>query len=426
MHRFNTLALAAALSSTAFAGDFSMPSGVNLESVPGAGVTAALTDGTLLYSTGSFGADALSTRNLDGSFTLFAEGFGSLSGIAQSPVTGQIVVGDSAGAAALWLLEDLNRDGDCLDAGENIAHPVQPPMLPSGAVPLPFDIAFRPGTDEFWMSGSTPFGFEPFQGVLTRTVDGANDLMLDDLGFAAGIAFDGDTLYLGDIAPDFSSARVLRMDASGGPLAPSDYATGLPGASGVVRAADGSVYVSGLGSCVGRLSPDLDNDGSADAIETCFLDGFAFSGGLTLVEGPNGFVPGANGDGTLFVGDFSFAGARTFRSAPHAATAVAGAVAQNSKINVTVSGTPGATALYVLSLDVNGTTIAGIGDLCLGFAGMSLISPLRTLDRNGEAEFQLLFREFPGLVGEALVIQGLTLEDGRFGIGNGLDFTFDA
>lgn len=424
MHRFTPLALAAGLAAPALAGDFTMPSGINLESVPGAPVVGTLTDGTLLYSTGGFGAEELSTRNPDGSFTPVADGFGSLAGVAQSPVTGQLVVGDSAGSAALWLLTDLNTDGDFLDAGETLPHPVQPPMLGSGAIPLPFDIAFRPGTDEFWMTGSTPFGFEPFQGVLTRTVDGVAELLLDDLGFAAGLAFDGDTLYAADLAADFSAGRVIVMDASGGPVAPTVYAGGLPGASSLALAADGSLYVSGLSSCVGRLAPDANDDGVADSVETCFLDGFAFSGGLTLVEGAGGFTPGVDGEGTLFVGDFSFAGARTFRTAPLADTAVDGPVVQNSKVTVSVTGAPGAMGFYVLSLDVSGTTISGIGDLCVGFAGLNLISNMRTLDETGEAEWTLLFREYPSLLGEELMFQGFTVEDGRFGIGSGLDFIF--
>lgn len=409
-----------------------MPSGIKLESVPGAPVAGALLDGTLLYSTGSFGADELSTRKPDGSFTLFAAGFGSLAGVAQSELDGHLAVGDSFGAVALWELVDLNLDGDALDAGEMVPAAVQPPVFSGGSAALPFDLVFRPGTNDLYMSGSTPFGVEPFQGGLVRFVGASAEILLDDLGFASGMVFDGDQLYLGDIAADFSSGRVLSMDVAGAGVTPVVFAGGLSGSSGLVRASDGNIYVSGttdllsgdFSGCVTRLAPDGDNDGASDEITPCVIDGFSFAGALTLVERPGGFVPGAGGDGVLYVGDFTLAGARRFSSAPLAATSVDGVVGPNSQVTLTVSGAPGAAGFVALSLDTTGITVPGVGDLCLGFAGISVLTGMKTLDRTGQADFEILFRGLPGLIGQELAIQGFTLEADEFGLGNGLHFVF--
>src|SRR5262245_5505644 len=150
------------------AGVITTPSGFNVETQAGPGLFAILPDGRALYSTGFFGADQLSLRQPDGTLTLFATGFGSLAGLAQSPVTGDIVVGDSFFAPALRVLRDLNHDGDTLDAGEDTPHPAVLPVLSNGAAPLPFDLQFKPGTDELYLSGSTPFGINPTLGVVLR------------------------------------------------------------------------------------------------------------------------------------------------------------------------------------------------------------------------------------------------------------------
>ena len=79
------------LSAGAQAGGFVVPAGFNFESVPAAGpAVTQLLDGRILVSTGFFGADELSVLQPDGTAVLFATGFGSLAGVAQSPVTGDI------------------------------------------------------------------------------------------------------------------------------------------------------------------------------------------------------------------------------------------------------------------------------------------------------------------------------------------------
>ena len=54
-----------------------------------------------------------------------------------------------------------------------------------------------------------------------------------------------------------------------------------------------------------------------------------------------------------------------------------------------------------MSLDTVGTTVGGIGDLCLGFGAPSILVPAKTLDGAGEATFRrvvLLLLLVSGLV----------------------------
>ncbi len=422
---------------TGSAGQFDLPSGFNLESAPGTGsVFGTLLDGTVLKSTGSFGADSLLAVQPDGSTLLFATGFGSLAGVAQSEVSGEIVVGDSFFMPSLWSLADLNGDGDALDAGEMVPYVVQPPVLSNGAAPLPFDLAFAPGTDDLYMSGSTPFGVSPTLGVVTRSSGGAVAVYGDSMGFAGNMVFSGGSLYISDLDASTFVGRVLTLTDGNGDDDALDmgeaieFASGLTGAGGLVQVADGSFYLSGMSDtvdfsgCVGRLLPDLNNDGVSDGLEECVFDGFVFAGGLTLIEGAGGFTAGAAGMGTLYVGDFSFSGDRTIRSAPLATTSVTGDVGPNSLVTVTVGGAPGAGALFGISLDTNGSTLFGIGDLGFGFNAPAALSPVFTVDGAGVADIDLLFRALPALVGQPLVIQGFTIEGSAVGIANPLDFVF--
>lgn len=429
--------LGAALAPAVAASDISVPSGFNIESVPAAGpVFGQLPDGRLLLSTGSFGADELSTVEPDGSLRLWATGFGSAAGLAVSDLSGDIVVGDSFFSPALVRLRDLNGDGDVLDAGEHLPYGVDLPVLANGAAPLPFDLAFAPGTDTLFVSGSTPFGVEPTLGVVVRCEGVASAVFAEGLGFAADLAWDGATLLVADLDASTFVGRVVALADGNGdddaldPGEAVDFASGLSGASGLVRAADGSFYLSGMSDpgdfsgCVGRLLPDLGGDGVSDGLEECVFDGFPFAGGLVLVEGPGGFVPGLDGEGTLYVGDFTFAGARTIRSAPHAGTAVDGVVGPDQLISVRVSGSEGAGAFFAISLDTDGVTVGGVGDLGFGFGGPTVFSGVAGVDASGQASWDLLLRSHPALLGEPVVFQGFTVEGDAFGIGNPLTFVF--
>jgi len=423
------------LAPAARASDITAPAGFNVESSPASdgNVAAVLPDGTVLVGTGSFGADQLSVRHPDGSLTLFATGFGSVAGIAQSPVSCAIVVGDSFPVGALRVLHDLNNDGDALDAGENVPHPVALPVLSNMAAPLPFALTFRPGTDELYVTGSTPFGVSPTLGVVVRIASGSAGIFADGLGYASGQVWDGSTLYVADLGLNFVG-RVLALtddNADGDALDAGEvvtFAGNLSGASDLVRAQDGSFYLSGLfdyadfSSTVGRLLPDGNGDGRSDGIDELFIDGFAFSAGLTLFEGGAGFIPGAGGDGALVVQDYVRPAVdRAVRSAPLATLALSGAAANNSAFTMTVGGAPGATALVLLSTDQFGPTLSGIGDLCAGFNSPYMLLQLPRVGVMGSTSATLLFHGVDAAVGLPFTVQAFTLEAGDVGISNAFD-----
>lgn len=409
------------------------PAGFNLETLPEpGGFVLALPDGSTLYATGGFGAQFLVRRLPGGALLDFAGPFGSLAGAAFAPLTGELVVGESAGAAPLYALRDLNGDLDCLDPGETLPHAAALPVLANGAAPLPYDLAFRPGTDELYVSGSTPFGVSPTLGVVLRVADGAAQVWAEGFGFTGGLAFDGDSLLVADLSAATFAGRVVRArdtNADGDALdagETADFAAGLTGANGLAVGADGSVYVSGLfdfgsgSGSVGRLAPDGDGDGLSDGVDEGFLTGFVFAGGLQLVEGPGGLQPGAAGDGLLAVSDFGFDGRVLVRSAPFAGTQLSGTVANESEFTLTVTGEPGAGALLALSLDTTGITLAGLGDLGLGFTQPHLVLALAPLGRSGSSALAIALRDAQALVGTAFAAQGFTLQGGEVGLGDAL------
>jgi len=426
---------ALALAPAARASDVVVPAGFNVESSPAsAGILAEiLPDGTVLVGTGVFGNDQLSVRHADGTLTLFATGFGSLAGIAQSPVTGQIVVGDSLSAPALHMLADLNHDGDALDAGENVPHPVSLPVLSNGAAPLPFTLAYRPGTDELYVTGSTPFGILPTLGVVVRIAGGSATVYADGLGFAAGMVWSGATLHVADVSAGTFVGRVLALtdgNADGDALDAGEavtFAAGLSGASDLVRAQDGSFYLSGLldfsdfSGSVGRLAPDGNGDGLSDGVNETYLDGFGFSGALTLLEGPAGLLPGAGGDGELVVQDFAGPTVdRSVRSAPLATLAVTGTVANNAQFTLEVGGARGAMPFVLLSTDRVGPTLFGIGDLAAGFDAPFLLLALPAVGATGQSSRTVLLHHVEAAIGLPFTAQAFTLEAGDIGISNAL------
>jgi hypothetical protein len=423
------LSAAALLPTAARAEGITLPAGFNVETQSGPGLFAVLPDGKALYSTGFFGADELSLRQPDGSLTLFATGFGSLAGLAQSPVTGDIVVGDSFFAPPLRVLHDLNGDGDALDAGEDVPHPAVLPTLPNRAAPLPFDLQFKPGTDELFMSGSTPFGINPTLGVVLRIAGGSAGVFAEGLTFAAGMAWSGGTLYVADTNLGVGHVAALTDGNADGDALDAgeavDFASALTGASDIVRASDGAFYLSGTfvpdfsSASVARLLPDADHDGASDGVVEDYITGFGFTANLTLAEGAGGLQPGAAGDGTLVVQDFAgFAPVdRLVRTAPVATLQLTGAVKNDATFSYTVGGEAAAGSILVISLDQAGVTLHGIGDLGLGFGAPHLIVPLGA----GGGTLPLTLHGAGALVGLHFTAQGFTLQGGEVGISNAID-----
>lgn len=439
----STLLAVVALSGSALCSDFTIPAGYNFETSLSAGpVVGVLDDGRLLVSTGFFGADEISVIHADGSHSLFATGFGSLAGVAQSPVTGDILVGDSLFTPSLTVLRDMDGNGDALGAGEKIPFAVQPGLLPEGLAPLPFSLSFQPGTDNLFMTGSTPFDpMVPTTGIVSRFSAGVETTFASGLGYPSGMAWAGDELYVADLNASTFAGRILTLSDHNKDGDASDvgeaveFASGLSGANGLVRAADGSFYLSGVfdvlaggdfSGCIARILPDANDDGVHDGFTEAYIDGFSFTGALTLIEGPGGFSPGAGGDGRLYIGDFTApAGDRIVSSAPLAVTSVLGDVANNSTFHIMVSGEIGATALSIISLDTSTTTISGTGDLCLGFQGAFKVFAPQIIGPTRSVTQKIDVRDEPALVGLEVAIQGIVFQAGRYGLGNPLKFVIN-
>lgn len=420
----------AALAASAPAGDVSVPSGFDVETdAQPALVAGQLLDGTVLYATGSFGADELSVLD-DGTLVPFATGFGSIAGVAQSPVTGEIVVGDSF-PGRLWLLDDANGDGDALDAGEKVLHPAPFPTPAGGGEYLPFDLAFEPGTDDLFVSYST-FGSDPFEGGIFRVADDVLDDYATGYGFAAGLLFDDGELFAADLDEVTFAGRIVRLvdgNDDGDALdagEQTDFASGLNGASGLVRDDSGAFYLSGTFAAdfstasVTRLV-DTNDDDVADVVDPEWATGFGFTGGLLLVEGAAGFVPGADGDGALTVTDFAATTVpRTIRTGPLADTGLTGTIQSDTTIEIAITGAPDATGVWVLSLDTTAATVPGVGDICVGFSQPHVVSPMLPLGASGTAVTQLVLRDLSAVAGLDVALQAFTFEDGRIGIGDAL------
>ena len=414
-----------------------VPSGFNAETRLAAGpMIAVLADGTRVLSTGSFGAEQLSLQHADGTVTLYAQGIGSLSGLVQSPSSGALVAGDSFSAVPLLVIADLNSDGDALDPGEVAPHPVRLPVLQGRSPPLPFSLSFRPGapSDELYVSASNP-------GVVLRVAGGVASVYADGFDFPAGMAWEGDTLYVAQSTASFAGEVYALTDgnADGDALDPGEmllFASGLGGASGLVRAADGHLYLSGVldpsdfSGAVARLAPDLDRDGLSDAIDPAWVSGLgSFSSSLVLLEGAGGFVPGSAGDGELWCGEFlpdfgpPLSGNVIVRSAPHAALSLTGVVANNQSFALHLAGEPGSSAVAVFALDQSGTTLYGVGDLAIGFGAPYLVAPLPPIGASGQSTLGLTLHSVGGAVGLPFTLQAFALESGEVGCSNALALT---
>ena len=434
MHVVRTAALAALVCPVALATDIVKPSGFNVETVPPKpSIAITLADGTQLVRGGGFGSETLLAIQPDSPPTLWATGFGSIAGMAQSPVTGEFVVGDSyslPGVIRLRVLRDLDGDGDALDAGEDVPHPAQPPVLSSMLQAVPYDLTFRPGTDELYMSGSTIGAV--LQGVVTRTVGGTVSEYANGLAYAGDFVWAGETLLVADSDFFAGTGRVVSLrdlNHDGDALDAAEtvvFADGFGGAGGLTSTADGTVLLAtGNGGTIARLVADADDDGVSDGIEDGWMSGFGFAGSLSVVEGGGGLQPGVAGDGTLrlstFVGpDEVF---YAIRSSPLASLVVDGLVANDSVFSMTVSGAPFADGTFFLSLDPKGVAVQGVGDLTGGLAAPFALLPLLPLDGAGQLTVPVVFHGLPGLVGLELAIQGITLEAGRFGLSTGARFT---
>ena len=419
---------------SASAGDALLPDGFNLETRPTGGQPVfTMNDGSTLVKFGGFGPNAFRVLHADGTLSLYATGVGSFAGAAQSPVTGDVFIGDF-NTGGVWHFHDDNDDGDALDVGEQSVLAASLALLPGGLTIGSYSLAFEPGTDDLYFNGGAADFSATYVVRVTdaSTPTAAANIYFQGLTFSGGVAWHDGALYTGDFA--FPTSRVVKLvdgNDDGDALDAGeshDYVSGLPGVNLLAFDAAGRLYISGVSdfvtvNAIARCAPDADADDVADAVDTTWLDGVGFTGSLLILEGPGGLEGGASGDGVLwFEADGLGAGSKLLRTAPFASTGVVGDVADDSHFDVVVGGAPGALAVVVLSLDTAGVTITGFGDTGVGFSAAHLVSAPLPVNGSGEAVLGVTFHGLDALVGLDLAIQGFVLEGGEVGFGDGLTF----
>jgi len=186
-------------------------------------------------------------------------------------------------------------------------------LLPAGSVPGISDIVLDPsdptGNRVFVTDASE--GFPPAGRVLAIDIAASSlSVVQSGLGYAAGLAADADTLFLGDLSGFTFEGSVSSLS--------------LPGATGTRTA-----IVAGLGGLY-----DLELEASGSLLATAFGDLLRIdpaTGATTTVAAGFGFATGLFEDGgTIWVLDGGSPGAKkVFRlnAVPEPATDFAGAVA---------------------------------------------------------------------------------------------------
>jgi len=256
--------------------------------------------GALFVGVGpGFSGAAQSVVRIDGGgTTVVADGFNALSGFAYDAVNDRLLVTDNADEAP------GSETGDTL-YGIAAPHgsfgtPLRArdiELLPAGSIPGISDIVLDPsdptGNRVFVTDASE--GFPPAGRVLAIDLSAASlSVVQSGLGYAAGLAANASTLFIGDL--------------SGFTFEGSVSSVSLPGATGTRTA-----IVAGLGGLY-----DLELEASGSLLATAFGDLLRIdpaTGATTTVAAGFGFATGLFEDtGTIWVLDGGFPGAaKVFR-----------------------------------------------------------------------------------------------------------------
>ena len=272
--------------------------------------------GALFVGVGpGFSGAEQSVVRIDGAgTTVVADGFNALSGFAYDAVNDRLLVTDNADEAL------GSETGDTLYGIPNPHGLSGTPLrardielLPAGSVPGISDIVLDPsdptGNRVFVTDASE--GSPPAGRVLSIDIAAASlSAVQKDLGYAAGLAANVDTLFIGDVngfTLEGSVSSAALPSATGTPV---PIASGLGGLYDLELEATGSLLATAFGDLL-RIDP-------ATGTTTTVASGFGFATGL--------FEAG----GTIWVLDGGFPGApKVLRltEAPEPARALAGAVA---------------------------------------------------------------------------------------------------
>ncbi len=241
--------------------------------------------GSVFVGIGPFGVGTQSVIRIDGGVeTVLADGFNSLAGFTYDAINQRLIVGDNGGNLS------GAATGDTLYAiPDPFGSPVTPlaaatlELLPSGSVPGVSDLLLDPteSTGDRLLVTDASEAFPP-QGRLLELVLSTSMLSVhhDDLEFAAGLASDGVSLFVGEaLASDFSG-RVSSV-----PLAtPGDAFAPLASLSG----GEFDLELSGDGSLLATSGSSLVRIEVGDGSTSEVASGFGF--GTGLFEDANGVV----------------------------------------------------------------------------------------------------------------------------------------
>ena len=240
--------------------------------------------GATFVGVGFFGGATQSIVRIDsGGTTVVADGFNSLSGFAWDAVNDRLIVGDNA------LEAPGSETGDTLYAIANplgaFASPLRAvdlELAPAGTIAGVGDVALDPND----ASGQRVFvtdSFFPFPGPPNGKLweldaqTGATNVLHSGLGFAAGLAADADSLYLGDLDASTFQGLVSSIPLPDGSGAIALLAGALGGQYDVELDGDGSLYAT-AGGLLLRI------DRTTGATETIASD-FGFATGLFAEDG---------------------------------------------------------------------------------------------------------------------------------------------
>lgn len=209
-----------------------------------------------------------------GGTTVLADGFNSLAGFAYDPVGDRLLVGDNGIEAP------GSETGDTL---YTIASPlgsfVAPlraadiALAPAGSVPGIADIVLDPNDPNRAFVSDASSGFPPAGRTLAVDLSsGALSVLQSGLGYAAGLAADTGTLFLGDVNGFTFAGEVSSVALPGATGARTLVIGGLAGLYDLELAADGSLLATAFGELL-RIDP-------ATGTSSVVASGLGFATGL--------------------------------------------------------------------------------------------------------------------------------------------------
>jgi len=224
--------------------------------------------------------------------TVVAEGFTAISGMDYDAVGGRLIVADNG-------LEFGGSTGDNVYAvSDPFGSPADAPdaddlkILLDGALPGAADVSVDPtDPDRLFLTDASSV-FPPLGRLLEASISGGTASVLESgLGFAAGLATDGATLWVGDVDGTSFEGLVseLAIAAPGGGLDP--LVTGLAGQFDLELLPNGLLLASSGGQLL-RIDP---SNGGTSVVAS----GFGFASGLWAGDSGrlyalDGFASGVN------------------------------------------------------------------------------------------------------------------------------------